>query len=308
MSVRLSAFAGCFGVVGAVALGTGASATPVSSTVGIVATEMAFLRSAETPVGMEPASVVGAFDITVNFLTMMTPTQVAAFNAAEAFWEHAILGFIDTVPVGTTLAIDASIAPIDGAGGILGQAGPSVITNFSGGAFTYATQGVMQFDSADTPALELSGQFESVILHEMAHVIGFGTLWNDGAAPGFIRQNVYTDGTGQYLGASALAQYQTDINPGAGFVPVELGGGPGTRDSHWDETGFTSAFNDLMTGFLNAGDNPVSATTIASFADIGYIVDVTKQTAVPAVPVPAPMAFWLLASGMLALCAVRRTA
>lgn len=308
MAGKLIVLATSLGVASALGVASGAAATPVSLASSIVATEVAGLRVGGTPAGGAAIAAVGAFDITLNFLTTMTTAQTAAFTAAEAFWESAITSYFDVAPAGTTLSINASIAPIDGPGTILGQAVPTVITNFTGGAFTYATQGQMLFDVADTPALEASGQFGTVILHEMAHVIGFGTLWNNTASPGFIRQNVYTNGTGQFTGANALAQYQADLNPAAGFVPVELGGGPGTRDGHWDETGFTGNFNDLMTGFLNAGDNPISATTIASFADIGYTVDLTRQTAVPAVAVPAPMAFWLLASGIAALGAVRRRA
>jgi hypothetical protein len=52
-------------------------------------------------------------------------------------------------------------------------------------------------------------------------------------------------------------------------VPVENLGGPGTRDAHWRETTFG---NELMTGFLNPGSNPVSRLTIASLADLGYQV------------------------------------
>ena len=36
-------------------------------------------------------------------------------------------------------------------------------------------RGIMEFDSADLAALEASGQFENVILHEMGHVLGCGT-------------------------------------------------------------------------------------------------------------------------------------
>jgi hypothetical protein len=54
------------------------------------------------------------------------------------------------------------------------------------------------------------------------------------------------------------------------IVPVENSGGPGTRDSHWRES---VARNELMTGFLNNGDNPLSIFTIASLRDMGYVVN-----------------------------------
>jgi hypothetical protein len=53
-------------------------------------------------------------------------------------------------------------------------------------------------------------------------------------------------------------------------VPVENTGGPGTRGSHWRESVFG---NELMTGFIDAGSNPLSAVTAASLRDEGYLVD-----------------------------------
>ena len=54
-------------------------------------------------------------------------------------------------------------------------------------------------------------------------------------------------------------------------MPVEnQEGGTGTRDSHWRLTAFT---NELMTGFLTTGANPLSRVTVASLGDLGYSVD-----------------------------------
>jgi hypothetical protein len=52
-------------------------------------------------------------------------------------------------------------------------------------------------------------------------------------------------------------------------VPVENHGGPGTCDAHWRESVFK---NELMTGFLNIGSNPLSLETVASMGDLGYLV------------------------------------
>ena len=53
-------------------------------------------------------------------------------------------------------------------------------------------------------------------------------------------------------------------------VPVANTGGPGTRCGHWREAVFG---NELMTGFLDTGSNPISRLTIASLADLGYEVN-----------------------------------
>ena len=56
-------------------------------------------------------------------------------------------------------------------------------------------------------------------------------------------------------------------------VPVEDLGGYGTADAHWRESVFD---NELMTGYINYGPNPLSVVTIASLADLGYSVDMNQ--------------------------------
>jgi len=124
---------------------------------------------------------------------------------------------------------------------------------------------------------------EAVILHEMAHVIGIGTLWSSSGVglPGY--QELYVDGTGQYTGATGLAAYQQEFvgQESATYVPVELGGGGGTANGHWNEgdggfaTGITRNSDGqdmnlmLMSGWLNGGSY-ISDTTLGSFEDMGY--------------------------------------
>ncbi len=210
-----------------------------------------------------------------------------------------------------SITITATVAPIDGPGMILGSAGPTAVSIqdedgiVGGNVFLLTTSGDMTFDSADAGALT-----SSVIEHEMAHVLGFGTLWsaaNVGAA-GAGRQELYTAGSGQFTGATATAMWQSEFSQSDAFVPVELGGGGGTAGGHWNEvdngaglTGITQIGtgldmrNELMTGWLN-GPTFVSDTTLASFYDIGY----TLAT------VPEPSSALLLGLGSFALILRRR--
>ena len=103
---------------------------------------------------------------------------MAAFTAAEQRLEQIITGDVPdiTVPgIGLVddIQIDASGMAIDGPGGVLGQAGPNMIRTGSNLPIT----GTMQFDTADLAALEAANELELVILHEMLHVIGVGTIW-----------------------------------------------------------------------------------------------------------------------------------
>ncbi|WP_287134026.1 leishmanolysin-related zinc metalloendopeptidase, partial [Alteromonas sp.] len=131
----------------------------------------------------------------------------------------------------------------------------------------------MRFDTADLASLESRGTLFDVIVHEMAHVIGFGTLWTTDF---FIAgsQSNYVSGSGRYTGEYALEIYRREFVENATFIPVELGGGAGTANSHWDEP-WPGGSSDLMTGYLGPYPISLSDTTVASFADIGYLTTVT---------------------------------
>jgi hypothetical protein len=204
------------------------------------------------------------FDIDILFSGNWTASQEAIFSQAVEYWESVILG--DISDVNTTkyglvddLVIEASSINIDGKGGILGQAGYTMLR--SDGSLPVA--GIMQFDSADLNALENNGQLLDVILHEMGHVIGAGTLWEP-------KGLVIDDITGpQYIGEKAVEAYNDIFGVNESSIALENTGGPGTYGSHWNEDVFG---NELMTGYLNSGDNPMSYMTVASLEDIGYEV------------------------------------
>ncbi len=214
--------------------------------------------------------VAGQFDIQVVFTGGLTAAQQAVFAAAEQRWERIITGDIPDFAVsgfGTVddLVIQASGTAIDGAGGVLGQAGPEVLRPVS----FLPAKGTMQFDTADLAELEASGDLYDVILHEMAHVLGSGTIWAN------LNLLVPTSGGSdpRFIGAQARQEYNTIFGVNESGVPVEAGGGPGTADAHWRESVFT---DELMTGFISGTTRPISRVTIAQFADLGYQVDLNR--------------------------------
>ncbi|RMG42074.1 MAG: hypothetical protein D6725_00270 [Planctomycetota bacterium] len=211
----------------------------------------------------------GDFDIVINLTGSLTAGQMLAFQEAESRWEQIIIGDVPDVMLPTyglvdDIVIDASVVPIDGPGGILGQAGPVDLRMGS----SLPASGVMQFDSADLASLEASGQLRDTILHEMGHVLGFGTIWEQ---LNLITNPSLQGGTDpRFTGSAATAEYNARFGVNESGVPLETMGGPGTADSHWRESVFT---NELMTGFLDPGTNPLSRITIASMQDLGYQVD-----------------------------------
>ena len=207
----------------------------------------------------------GGFQITLS-MSGLTASQQSIFQQAAARWSQVITGDLPNATYRgqavDDLLINASSITIDGVNGILGQAGPDAFR--SGSDLPY--HGVMQFDSADMASMESSGLLYSVVLHEMGHILGIGTLWEDlGLLSGAGTSNP------TFRGANATAQYNQIYGTSASGVPVETTGGSGTRDSHWRDTVFT---NELMTGWAGPGANlPLSRVTVGSLADIGYTVN-----------------------------------
>ncbi|MEM6255945.1 MAG: Ig-like domain-containing protein, partial [Cyanobacteria bacterium P01_D01_bin.156] len=214
---------------------------------------------------------ISTFNIDIVFTDdSFTESQQALFTSAANRWEEIIIEDIpdvfvnDELGVVDDIVIEASAPEIDGVSGILGQAGPTLIRSDS---FLPVT-GVMSFDVADVDNLEENGQLENVILHEMGHVLGIGTLWGDGLF------DLLTDAGSddpRFTGEQTTTAYNDIFGVTEESVPLANTGSPGTRDSHWRESVFG---NELMTGFLDSDSvNPISEVTIASLADIGYTVD-----------------------------------
>jgi hypothetical protein len=209
----------------------------------------------------------GSFDITIR-VDGLTSSQQAIFDTAAARWEQIIVGDLpDAIYQGAVvddLIIDAEARTIDGAGGILGQAAPDAFRSESG----LPIHGFMQFDSADLAFMEQNGQLEDVILHEMGHILGIGTIWQ---AQGLLSGAGTTNP--RFLGPRATAEYNVLFGTNATSVPVEgLPSGPGSRDGHWRESVFG---NELMSPYISGNLNPISRLTVASLADVGYTVNMS---------------------------------
>lgn len=225
------------------------------------------------------------YDITIRYLGTPTSSQLLAFAQAEVRWESLITGDVPDGPVNAPagscgdnsppisetiddLLIFATIQPIDGPGGILGQAGFC----FARVAGDLPAVGAMFFDSEDLDVLEANGLLDEVALHEMGHVIGIGAvLWE---TQGLLADAVSGGGTDpHFTGVQAIAAFDAagGTNYALGLkVPVEKDFGPGTADSHWRESVMG---NELMTGLIDFGANPLSAITVRSLADQGYTVN-----------------------------------
>jgi hypothetical protein len=128
---------------------------------------------------------------------------------------------------------------------------------------------VMEFDVADAQYFYDLGYWTDIVMHEMLHTVGFGSVWD---FMGLVDTSDPDNPT--FTGQEAVLAYH-DLFEGTGGVPLESGYGAGTDLSHWDEATFD---DELMTGFINADaagitTNYISGMTVASLADLGYSVD-----------------------------------
>jgi leishmanolysin len=233
--------------------------------------------------GLMPAVFVASalpsqFTIVVRFIgsTPAAPVQ-QAFNHAVAKWESAIVDSLGSVPLSIPAATCDTAQPainetvqnmlvlvkiVSLSSTTLGESGPCILTTPG----NLPALGVMELNSSALALLEQNDLLNDVVEHEFAHLLGFGTIWD--------LDSLVQDTTTQdpwFRGPLAQAAFRTAI-PGYTdkVVPVEAGGGAGTALAHWRESVMT---NELMTGYINLGGNPLSAVTIQQMADLGYVVN-----------------------------------
>ncbi len=234
-----------------------------------------------------------AFDVEIRFVGATPRAAVQqAFASAVARWKTVIVGDLQRTTVNrgsgwcglswlpavnetiNDVVIYARIDSIDhrgdSTGNVLGRAAPCLANVNT----RLPAAGIMEFDSLDIGDLVADGSLTDVIVHEMGHVLGIGTLWN------FERSLLVGPGSADpyFVGPVARTQFAAlnTVTYSGNPVPVENQFGPGTRDSHWRESILR---NELMTGFLNRGANPLSRISIGSLQDMGYTVNLNAGDA-----------------------------
>ncbi len=216
------------------------------------------------------ASGTSSFDIEFVFKDF-TPTAAkkALFDAAEERWESIIKNSLPDHSVSSGEVVDDLRIEVE-----------------LGSFYQGAAWAIVRIRRLETrlPAVSRIGinetyynnslpddlLLETIILHEMAHALGFSAkqvVWKH-----YLRPRRYDDQIGDeipdshFLGPLAISAF--NAAGGADYagakVPVE--------GSHWRE----SVLRDELMTSIASEPAPLSAITIQAMADIGYVVDVTQ--------------------------------
>ena len=258
-----------------------------------VKVEEVYDARADLAVAKRLADTDDPFHIEVRFLGGLTDEQKQAFKDAADRWAQVIVGDLEDVELadGTVIddvRIDAAGVAIDGPGRVLGRAAPRLLRPQGSRDEFLTITGFMEFDVDDIPTMIEQGLWNTVIMHEMGHVIGMlDFVWS---RKNLVR-NKFTP-QWSFVGQTAMEEFGKLQDPcanatiaqlfgvapttgraaaGGGVpVPIEDNFGPGTQGSHWRESVFG---NEMMTGFVDQGLNPLSRVTGGALKDIGYTVN-----------------------------------
>jgi hypothetical protein len=218
------------------------------------------------------------YSVCVRYVDDVAPRVRQAVAAGVERWQRVIVAHTQTTQltepanrcfVGAPalnemvedLLMFVQVTQLDGPGNAVARAGTCTVHAPS----ALAQMGVLQLDSADIQLQLGQGTLDNMVLHEIGHVLGFGTLW-------FARDLLQDGATDNpfFNGALARAEFARVFPGYAGTaVPVENVGDMNTRNTHWRRSVFN---NELMQGFSSA-TMPLSRITIGAMGDIGYSVD-----------------------------------
>lgn len=161
------------------------------------------------------------------------------------------------------LLLFVTLLQIDGPGGELAFTNVCALSAHD----TLPTVSHIRLDRADLDSMEARGVLQAVIMHEMAHALGFNPN-------SYIPKGLASGGSDDptFNGAVARAEF---ARHGAWYtgatVPLENSAGLGPRDPHWR----LSVFGDelMVASVGRAFKSPLSSITLGYFKDLGYDVD-----------------------------------
>lgn len=221
------------------------------------------------------------FRIDLNFADSLVGLNSAARDAisqAARFWEGVILGagsIVGSNVLSIAIAGQSFMAQ-DGTAdsGTLALSGPSLTLDAADNIVI--TRGTSTLNSRRFAEFNSNPLYlRDIMIHELAHVFGFGTLWEP-------LEFSFTDGSKLLAGKTLInrtnATYRADSYAGWAYGDL-VGTFTGTAVPiepqiffHWDETRFDT---ELMTPFAEAPGTPMplSSLTLGALRDLGWSVN-----------------------------------
>eukprot|EP00977_Amphora_coffeiformis_P008597 scaffold1953_cov176-Amphora_coffeaeformis.AAC.15 len=141
---------------------------------------------------------------------------------------------------------------IDGRGGLFALAGPDLMMG------DQIIAGSVQIDPNDIDTAIENQIFLPLMLHEIGHVLGIGTLWES--------FDLIDPDSGVYNGPNAVDAWRNEVGC-SGDLPLS--------GNHWNEECMQ---NEFMTPFFRYNrPSPVSSITMGALEDLGYEVNRSEE-------------------------------
>jgi len=234
------------------------------------------------------------YSIDFEFDASVPGSLQSLFTAAADLWENVIVGDLPDVTLGNGIIVDDLLIQVD-----VADLGDSVIAlagftdirigntsapangNFSQNGLPYIGQMTINTN------FQAEVGIGNTIAHEIGHVIGFGTLWqNDvGTFADFV-EGIGTDDP-VYVGGNAVREYNqifSNASPSVPLYEISTADPPaydGSYGSHWRDSVFNDypAYGELMTAAYPVDGNNgaaipslLSRVTVGALDDLGYVV------------------------------------
>jgi hypothetical protein len=127
---------------------------------------------------------------------------------------------------------------------------------------------------ADVALNESTSRAEEIALHEIAHVLGFGTQW---ASKNLIETQF---GVPVYTGRAALAMYRFAVDSAAQSIPLQPDAADAQVSSHWSSSwaAVNDQIFDVMSAQLSQNETGrfISTVTVGAINDLGYQVNYSQ--------------------------------
>ena len=224
------------------------------------------------------------FDIDIGFTSDVPASARTVIRQAASTWESILAStelsdvtFNSPISCGSLTTTDAvgtvdellmlfDAATIDGPSGTLAYAGPC----YTRPSNHLPIVGRVVLDSEDVDWIPATTGLLDVVIHEIAHVLGFGILW-DGFGLLENPASVTPGADTHFTGAGAIAAFNAAGGASYTGAKVPVDNEQPAPDDHWRE----SIFPGEVMGPVEYTDrsSSLSAITIGSLADLGYTVN-----------------------------------